>query len=185
MQDDKIMALREQANKNDLSLKFDGLLSRLLEYLSTLNDDGKIIGEMLLIFQNKVLPIKTTKLIQFVIFNVAESSKTRANTFISFLLSNIFDASHKENFYRIFAQSNFYLFSYILRSKKLSASTIGKTLKLMIERLILKLQSIEEICINERTNLKEFYHQNEMQLLILQSVVIIHANQDSRDLDLN
>ncbi len=87
---------------------------------------------MLLVFQNKVLPIKTTKLIQFIIFNVAESTKARANTFISFLLSNIFDSNHKENFYRIFTQSNFYLFSYILRSKKLSASTIGKTLKVMI-----------------------------------------------------
>lgn len=38
---------------------------------------------------------------------------------------------------------------------------------------------------NERTNLKEIYHRNEMQLLILQSIVIIHANHDSRDLDLN
>lgn len=43
----------------------------LLSYLDTLNDDAKIIGEMLLVFQNKVLPIKTTKLIQFIIFNIA------------------------------------------------------------------------------------------------------------------
>jgi hypothetical protein len=87
------------------------------------------------VFQNKVLPIKTTKLIQFIIFNIAESSKGRANTFISFLLGNIFDPTHKENFYRIFTQSNFYLFSYILRSKRLSASTIAKTLRMMIDRL--------------------------------------------------
>lgn len=87
---------------------------------------------MLLVFQNKVLPIKTTKLIQFIIFSIAESSKARANTFISFLLGNIFDSSHKENFYRIFTQSNFYLFSYILRSKKLTNSTIAKILRIMI-----------------------------------------------------
>lgn len=65
------MALREHAHKNELSAKFDTLLYHLLKYFDTLNDDSKIIGEILLVFQNKVLPIKTTKLIQFIIFNIA------------------------------------------------------------------------------------------------------------------
>ena len=55
----------------------------------------------------------------------------------------------------------------------------------MIERLTLKLDSIEAIEIDERANLKEIYHQNEMQLLILQTIMIINANLQSRDLDLN
>ena len=55
----------------------------------------------------------------------------------------------------------------------------------MIERLILKLDSIEAIEIDERANLKEIYHQNEMQLLILQTIMIINVNLESRDLDLN
>lgn len=60
-----------------------------------LEEDDKIMGEILLIFQNKVLPIKTTKLIQCIVFSVAESGKARANAFISFLLANIFDTNHK------------------------------------------------------------------------------------------
>lgn len=109
---------------------------------------------MLLVFQNKVLPIKTTKLIQFIIFSIAESSKGRANTFISFLLGNIFDNNHKENFYRIFTQSNFYLFSYILRSKKLTQTTTAKILRIMIDKLQQKLQHTPELEVNDRTNLK-------------------------------
>jgi hypothetical protein len=60
-----------------------------------------------------------------------------------------------------------------------------KTLKLMIERLTQKLEPIEEVEIDQRANLKEFYHQNEMQLLILQTIMIINASLESRDLDLN
>jgi|LakMenEpi03Aug12_release.lakeMendotaPanAssembly.Ray.scaffolds.fasta_scaffold273701_1 hypothetical protein len=55
----------------------------------------------------------------------------------------------------------------------------------MIERLSLKLDSIEGVEVDERANLKEIYHQNEMQLLILQTIMIINANLESRDLDLN
>ena len=43
---------------------------------------------------------------------------------LRFLLSNIFDLYHKENHYRIFTQSNFYLFSYLIRSKTLTNSAI-------------------------------------------------------------
>lgn len=55
----------------------------------------------------------------------------------------------------------------------------------MIERLSLKLASVEGVEIDERANLKEIYHQNEMHLLILQTIMIINANLESRDLDLN
>jgi len=47
------------------------------------------------VFQNKILPIKTTKLIQFVVFGLAEHSRTSANNFVSFLLGNIFDCNKK------------------------------------------------------------------------------------------
>lgn len=136
--------LRDQGHQNELSQKFDYLLSHLLCFFNGLGEDEQIMGEILLVFQNKVLPIKTTKLIQFFIFNIAESSKIRAKAFISFLLGNIFEANHKENFYRIFTQSNFYLFSYILRSKRLPYSSINKTLKLMMARLREKLEEVQE-----------------------------------------
>lgn len=154
------MALRDQPQHSDISLKFDQLLSTLLRYLQGLGEDEKIIGEMLLVFQNKVLPIKTTKLIQLLIFSIAESSKARANTFISFLLGNIFDSNHKENFYRIFTQSNFYLFSYILRSRRIGTSTVAKILRIMIDKLQMKLQHVPTLEVNDRTNLKELYLQN-------------------------
>jgi hypothetical protein len=93
----------------------------------------------LLAFQNKVLPIKTTKLLPLVIFRLAESNKTRANSFVSFLLGNIFESSTKENSYRIFTQSNFYLFSYVLRSKTLTRKSVGKVLDMMIAKLKKKL----------------------------------------------
>ena len=153
------MALREQLHQNEMSGKFDVLLSRLLEYLHSLEDE-QIIGEMLLVFQNKVLPIKTTKLIQLVIFSIAESSKARANTFTSFLLGNIFDAAHKENFYRIFTQSNFYLFSYVLRSRKLTTPTIAKILRIMIDKLRQRLHLTAPLHITVRTNLNELYLQH-------------------------
>lgn len=146
--------LRDQCHQSELSQKFDHLLSHLLGFFNGLAEDEQIMGEILLVFQNKVLPIKTTKLIQFFIFNIAESSKVRAKAFISFLLGNIFEANHKENFYRIFTQSNFYLFSYILRSKRLPNSSINKTLKLMMGRLREKLDDVQESEINDRTNLK-------------------------------
>ena len=115
---------------------------------------------MLLVFQNKVLPIKTTKLIQLLIFSLAESSRARANTFISFLLGNIFDSNHRENFYRIFTQSNFYLFSYVLRSKRITHNTTAKILRIMMEKLQGRLQQAPEMEVNDRSNLKELYLQN-------------------------
>ena len=123
-------------------------------------EDEKIIGEMLLVFQNKVLPIKTTKLIQLLIFSLAESSRARANTFISFLLGNIFDSNHRENFYRIFTQSNFYLFSYVLRSKRITHNTTAKILRIMMEKLQGRMQQAPEMEVNDRSNLKELYLQN-------------------------
>jgi hexokinase len=111
----------------------------LTEFLDSLNGDEKVFGEILLAFQNKVLPIKTTKLLPLVIFRLAESNKARANSFVSFLLANIFESSTKENSYRIFTQSNFYLFSYVLRSKILTRKSIGKILDMMIAKLKKKL----------------------------------------------
>lgn len=178
--------LRDQGHQNELSQKFDHLLSHLLGFFNGLVEDEQIMGEILLVFQNKVLPIKTTKLIQFFIFNIAESSKIRAKAFISFLLGNIFEANHKENFYRIFTQSNFYLFSYILRSKRLPNSSINKTIKLMMGRLREKLEDVQEAAINDRTNLKELYLKNELLLIMLQTIIIAKISHSSdEDLYLN
>ena len=90
---------------------------------------------MLLVFQNKILPIKTTKMVQLLVLAMAETSKQTASTFTSFLLSNIFDDRQRENSYRIFTQSNFYLISYLARSKKLSAQATSNVIALMATRL--------------------------------------------------
>lgn len=156
-QDSSILAVREQ--QNELAFKLDSLLLQLTEFLDSLNGDEKVFGEILLAFQNKVLPIKTTKLLPLVIFRLAESNKARANSFVSFLLANIFESSTKENSYRIFTQSNFYLFSYVLRSKILTRKSIGKILDMMIAKLKKKLQDMS-IAVNCSTDLKQLYFKN-------------------------
>lgn len=109
---------------------------------------------MLLIFQRKVLPIKTTKNIQLIIYYLAEQSKYRSSSFISFLLANIFDTQQQSNWYRIFSQSNFYLFSYLNRSKKVTNAMISRALLVMIERLRKKIKEEPEIVIGHKTELK-------------------------------
>ena len=52
------------------------------------------MSEILLVFQNKILPIKTTKTIPFIVLNIVESNKNRANIFLSFLLGNLFDKNN-------------------------------------------------------------------------------------------
>ena len=94
----------------------------VFEYFQELKEDSALLNELLLVFQKKVLPIKTTKNIQLLMFFVTETDKNRSNTFISFLLSNIFHKEYQQqqNWFRIVAQSNFYLFSYLRRSKKVT-----------------------------------------------------------------
>ena len=116
-----------------------------MNYLKDLSNDQAILNEIFLVFQNKILPIKTTKTIQLVVFFVAEQNKIRANNFISFLLSNIFEEKKEQNWYRVFTQSNFYLFSYILRSKRISEASILKTLGYLVQKLNEKLTEMEEI----------------------------------------
>ena len=121
-----------------------------------------------------MLPIKTTKNIQFIVFFVAESSRARAKSFISFLLANIFDRQeHKENWYRIFAQSNFYLFSYLLRSKTVNPKIVTKTLLLMMSRLQARLLELEDQTINGNTHLKHLMQSIELPLLVLQTIIMI------------
>ena len=126
-------------------MKLDFLLAEFISFLEKTKDNPSVLDELLLVFQKKVLPIKTTKNIQLVMFFAAEQSKARANTFISFLLSNIFQKEHQrqQNWFRIVAQSNFYLFSYILRSKKVSPKSALKTFLLMINSLNGKLAEME------------------------------------------
>ena len=52
-------------------VKLDHLMVDILHYLDELDDDKAILDELLLVFQNKVLPIKTTKNIQLCVFLVA------------------------------------------------------------------------------------------------------------------
>lgn len=103
--------------------------------MRALSDQKQLLSEMLLVFQNKILPIKTTKMVQLLVMAMAETSRQTASTFTSFLLSNIFDGKQKENYYRVFTQSNFYLASYLARSKKLSAQAITKVVGLIMARL--------------------------------------------------
>lgn len=69
--DQKIIELRESSSQNELSNKLDILLSELMAYLKDLSDDQTILKEIFLVFQNKVLPIKTTKMVQLLVFQVA------------------------------------------------------------------------------------------------------------------
>ena len=95
-------------------------------------------------FQSRVLPIKTTKNVQLLVFVVAEKSKARANKFISFLLANILEKQqYHQGFFRIFSQSNFYLFSYLRRSTTITQKSISKTLAILMDGLMSKLKGIE------------------------------------------
>lgn len=154
---------------------------QLLNYLSQVSGDPTILNEVLLIFQNKVLPIKTTKSIQMIVFYLAEQSRAQANSFISFLLANIFENQQQQNWYRIFAQSNFYLFSYLLRSKTVSEKTLLKTFLLLVERLSKRLQDIEEEAIDQKIELKHILQNREVPLLILQSIIMIKIGNPSLD----
>jgi hypothetical protein len=116
---------------------------------------------MFQIFQNKILPIKSTKLIQFVVYYLAESDKSMSSKFSSLLLANILDSDiEKENWYRIFTQSNFYLVSYIMRSNKISLNKITQIVNIMATYLIEKLQSTETRQVDERLKLKETFFFN-------------------------
>lgn len=148
-------------------------------YLKELDKDEAILNEVFLVFQNKLLPIKTTKMVQLVVFLVAEANKARAKTFVQFLLSNIFENNKERNWYRIFTQSNFYLFSYISRSTQLSEISKLKTLAYLVQELTAKLQEIEPTEINETVKLKEFMQKHESLLTILQTIVLIKLSFSS------
>ena len=109
----------------------------LFDFLDELSDDQAILNYLLLVFQNKVLPIKTTKNIQLLVLKVVGKNRSRANAFVSFLLSNIFEKhEQRQNWHRLFAQSNFYLFSFLIRSKAINSKAIAKTLIIMMSKLL-------------------------------------------------
>jgi hypothetical protein len=66
------------------------------------------------------------------------------------LLSNIFHKEYQQqqNWFRIVAQSNFYLFSYLRRSKRVTQKSAVKTLVLMVGGLGGKLAELEDDPIN-------------------------------------
>lgn len=162
-------------------VKLDELLVQLLSYLDQLGEDATILDEVLLIFQNKVLPIKTTKTIQLIVFYLAEKSKSRASSFISFLLSNIFENQQQQNWYRIFAQSNFYLFSYLLRSTTVTPKVLQKTFLFLIERLHKSLALLEPAEIDQQVELIRLLQDREVPLLILQSIIMVKLGNQTLD----
>lgn len=85
-----------------------------------------------------------------VVFYLAEQSRFQANAFISFLLANIFENQQQQNWYRIFTQSSFYLFSYLARSKTVTPKTLMKTFLLLVERLNKRLAEIQEEPIDQK-----------------------------------
>ena len=68
--DQKLVELRKTSGNNELAVKLDRLMLEILHYLDGLDDDKSILDELLLVFQNKVLPIKTTKNIQLCVFMI-------------------------------------------------------------------------------------------------------------------
>jgi hypothetical protein len=58
-------------------------------------EEESILKEIFVVFQNKILSNKNTKMVQFVAFCAAEASKSTANKFVSFLLGVIFDKKQK------------------------------------------------------------------------------------------
>jgi hypothetical protein len=66
-----------------------------------------------------------------------------SSNFSSLLLANILDTDmSKENWYRIFTQSNFYLVSYVIRSKVISFNKIAQIVNILITYLTEKLSTI-------------------------------------------
>lgn len=70
-QDQSILDLRHSAPNNETAHKLDVLLSELMMFLNELEADQTIANEIFLVFQNKILPIKTTKMVQLIVFQVA------------------------------------------------------------------------------------------------------------------
>jgi hypothetical protein len=62
-----------------------------MQYLEKEEKDEELLKSLFQIFQNKILPIKSTKLVQFVVYYLAESDKTMSSSFSSLLLANILD----------------------------------------------------------------------------------------------
>ena len=63
----------------------------MLEFISNEQKDEVLLKSLFQIFQNKILPIKSTKLIQYLVFYLAESDKKMSSSFSSLLLANILD----------------------------------------------------------------------------------------------
>jgi hypothetical protein len=176
--DRKLLELRKAAPSNELALKLDQLLAEVLTYLKEEAADETLLDELLLVFQHKVLPIKTTKNIQLLVFAAAEGSRARASCFLSFLLANIFDTPQQHNWYRTFAQSNFYLASYLCRSKAVSPKTACRTLLLMMQRLNQQLEGLPRAGVDARVNLKGLLQGLELPLLVLQTIVIVRLGNE-------
>lgn len=136
---------------------------------------------MLLVFQSRVLPIKTTKNIQLLSFFVAEGAKGRSARFIGFLLGSIFDNPHRQNWYRVFSQSNFYLFSYIRRSKTVTPGVAAKALRVLMEKLRDRVKLIEEGEVDEKADLRLILQSREVELTILQTVVMMKLDNEQLD----
>ena len=62
-----------------------------MQYLEKEEKDEELLKSLFQIFQNKILPIKSTKLVQFVVYYLAESDKSMSSSFSSLLLANILD----------------------------------------------------------------------------------------------
>ncbi len=67
-----------------------------------------------------------------------------SSNFSSLLLANILDTDmEKENWYRIFTQSNFFLVSYVIRSNVISINKISQIVNILITYLTEKLLLVE------------------------------------------
>lgn len=153
-QDQAIVSARDSSGGSELALKLDDLLEQLFAYFSNHKDDESLMNEILLIFQNKVLPIKTTKNIQLLVFFLAEQNRRNSHFFISFLLGNLFEKQLHQNRCRLFAQSSFYLFSYLLRSRTITPKILQKTFLILVKRLQDIIDQFDALPIDERSDLK-------------------------------
>ena len=70
---------------------------RMLKYLETIREEDFLVKEMFLVFQRKLLLVDKTKVVQFVLFYLADTNKKSVSSFISVLLSNVLDHCHAED----------------------------------------------------------------------------------------
>lgn len=163
-----------RSKSSELKDKYDQLLFRMLEYLTEIRTEEFLVKEIFLVFQKKLLLANKTKMIQFILFYVAETSKKTASMFVSLLLANVLNTELNAT-NQAYINSTFYLSSYVIRSSHLTSKTIAKIVSKIMDEMLSLLADIQEPVVYEMVHLKKMKENNIRILHLLQSVLHIVA----------